>query len=242
MEVKETASYNIRLKRQLQKYKNYNILPESAAYVENTNHSSRTESSPSNHVEQLNTVVERTSIPLSNSFHHKLPKVSLPTFNGDLLAFQTFWDSFESSVHNNPSLSDVQKFTYLKSLLEEEAARTIDGFALTNANYQQALCLLKERYGQKQKITAAYMQTLLQLPTPAYNIRELRVFYDKLETNIRGLESLGELQDTYGNLLIPIILERLPSETRRHLARDHGTGSWTFPSLRKALNRHNACW
>jgi hypothetical protein len=62
------------------------------------------------------------------------------------------------------------------------------------------------------------MQTLLQLSTPADDIRELRQFYDMLETNIRGLESLGELQDTYGNLLIPITLGRIPSETSRHLA------------------------
>ena len=49
------------------------------------------------------------------------------------------------------------------------------------------------------------MSNLLQLPSPAANIRELRYFYDRLETNIRGLEALGEAQDSYGNLLIPII-------------------------------------
>ncbi|XP_060591844.1 uncharacterized protein LOC132746639 [Ruditapes philippinarum] len=182
------------------------------------------------HGEQMDYMRDRTCrIPgCLISFHHKLPTISMPTFSGDLLTYQTFWDSFESSVHNNPSLTDVQKFSYLKSLLEGDAARTIDGFALTNANYSQALCLLKERYGQKQKNhPSAYMQTLLKLPTPADDIRELRQFYDMLETNIRGLESLSELQDTYGNLLIRIILERLPPETRRHLAREHGIGSWT---------------
>ncbi|WAR15268.1 hypothetical protein MAR_005373 [Mya arenaria] len=70
--------------------------------------------------------------------------------------------------------------------------------------------------------------TLLQLPSPSNNM--LHNFYDRLETTIRGLESLGE--DGYGNLLIPIILERLPPETRRHYAREHGTGSWTLSEHR----------
>ena len=44
-------------------------------------------------------------------------------------------------------------------MLEGEASRTIEGFALTNANYGQAISLLTERYGQKHKIIAAYMNT-----------------------------------------------------------------------------------
>ncbi|XP_053398141.1 uncharacterized protein LOC128556614 [Mercenaria mercenaria] len=58
----------------------------------------------------------------STFFQHKLPKLTLPTFDGDLTTWQTFWDSFESSVHLNASLSDVQKFNYLKSLLQGTAS------------------------------------------------------------------------------------------------------------------------
>jgi len=81
------------------------------------------------------------------------------------------------------------------------------------------------------------MNTLLQLPSPPATLQGLRRFYDQLETNIRGLESLGELQENYGTLLVPVILQRLPPETRRNLARDHGTGSWKLNDLRRALYR-----
>jgi hypothetical protein len=116
VEVKETAMYDICVKRQLQKYKKFQVLSDSARDVDrdNINHTSRTEPSSSNHGEQMDYIGDRTNIPLSNSFHHKLPTTSMPTFSGDLLTYQTFWDSFESSVHNNPSLTDVQKFSYLK--------------------------------------------------------------------------------------------------------------------------------
>jgi len=81
------------------------------------------------------------------------------------------------------------------------------------------------------------MSNLLQLPSPAANITDLRFFYDRLETNIRGLEALREAQDSYGNRLIPIILERLPSETRKNLARENKSGSWILSELRQAIFR-----
>ncbi|KAH3846642.1 hypothetical protein DPMN_088944 [Dreissena polymorpha] len=31
----------------------------------------------------------------------KLPKLSLPSFHGDIVDWQTFWDSFKCSVHQN---------------------------------------------------------------------------------------------------------------------------------------------
>lgn len=42
----------------------------------------------------------------------KLPKITLPHFNGSLMKWPTFWDSYESAVHNNKDLSNVDKFNY----------------------------------------------------------------------------------------------------------------------------------
>lgn len=95
-----------------------------------------------------------------------------------------FWDSFELSVHNNISLSDMQKFTYLKSLLHDDAARVIQGFPLTHSKYIQAVELLKERFRQKHRIINAYMQCLLDLPRPIFNINSLRNFQEKMEAYI----------------------------------------------------------
>jgi len=43
----------------------------------------------------------------------RLPKQSLPTFCGDPLQWQPFWDSFDAAVNANTGLSGVQKFNYL---------------------------------------------------------------------------------------------------------------------------------
>ena len=45
----------------------------------------------------------------------KLPKLVLKKFNGQPTAWQEFYDAFDSSVHKNPSLSDVDRFNYLRN-------------------------------------------------------------------------------------------------------------------------------
>ena len=89
---------------------------------------------------QSNTSASATS----RSVYHRLPKLDLPTFEGDVLEWQSFWDSYESAIHINKYLSDVQRFTYLKSLLKYEALQTVSGFAITNTNYSKAVALLHE--------------------------------------------------------------------------------------------------
>ena len=65
----------------------------------------------------------------------RLPKLTLPTFGGDLLKWQTFWDMFCAAIDLNPGLTGAQKFNYLKAQLYGDVARTIAGLPLTDHNY-----------------------------------------------------------------------------------------------------------
>ncbi len=136
----------------------------------------------------------------SNAFH-KLPKLSLPYFDGNLLKWQHFWDCFQSSIHENQTLTDVQKLTYLQNQLQGIAADCIEGLPLTSANYYQAVAVLKERFGQKHKVKNAFIQTLIDIPAPKSNVDSLRNFSDRIECSIRGLESLGTEDTTFGEFL-----------------------------------------
>jgi len=178
-------------------------------------------------------------VPTLNSAPHnnssRLPKLNLPTFSGNPLRWFTFWDSFEAAVHSNTSLGGVQKFTYLKAQLVGDALRAVTGFPLTNNNYQQAVTLLRERFGQPNKIINAHMQALLDLPKPIYELSSLQVFYDTMENHVRGLESLGRSHESYGDLLVPIVLGKLPCDMRTNLARDHDSHEWKFQQLRESI-------
>ena len=96
----------------------------------------------------------------------KLPKLSLKNFYGESTSWPSWWDSFYSAVHANKSLSEIDKFNYLRSLLEVEgqASSAIAGLQLTAGNYTEAIDILRSRYGNKQIIISGYMDTLLKLP------------------------------------------------------------------------------
>ena len=49
----------------------------------------------------------------------KLPKLELTKFDGNILNWQVFWDQFNSSIHLNNNISDIDKFSYLLSFLED---------------------------------------------------------------------------------------------------------------------------
>ena len=114
----------------------------------------------------------------------RLPKLEVQKFDGKLHKCQEFWDSFESAIHRNESLDDVDKFSYLRGLLVGPARSAIAGFGLTSANYESAVELLNKRYGKKTAIQQAHVNELLNTQ-PVFHERDaprLRSLYDFLET------------------------------------------------------------
>ena len=183
----------------------------------------------------VSTASSQVVTPTISNHESRLPKLQLPTFSGNPLEWLTFWDSFNVAHNSNPNVEGVQKFNCLRAQLTGDAARVIAGFPLRNTNYIQAVDLLKTRFGQPQNIISTHRQVLLNLPRPTSELSSLRQFYDFMETHVRGLTFLGKSQDSYGDLLVPIIFGKLPNELRRNLAREHSNPEWTFPQLREAI-------
>ena len=52
----------------------------------------------------------------------RLPELKLLHFTGDMTKWIPFWDSYKAAIHEDPELSDIDKFTYLRSLLEHTAS------------------------------------------------------------------------------------------------------------------------
>lgn len=49
----------------------------------------------------------------SLSMRIKLPEIHLPTYDGEVAKFQTFWESFSVLMHDRNDIEDVTKFSYL---------------------------------------------------------------------------------------------------------------------------------
>ena len=116
----------------------------------------------------------------------KLPKLSLKKFHVEAMLFSPFWDSFVSAVDENQTLSDVEKFNYLRSLVESTAAAAICGLPLTANNYEVAKNILKKRFGQPQIIISAHMESLLKIAavTSDSNLKRLRELYGQVEAHV----------------------------------------------------------
>ena len=195
----------------------------------------RKKSEESNPVSRFqSSIKEDCSSPPRQRVVVNLPKLTLKTFGGDSLEWLTFWDGFSSAIDKNSDLSKIDKMNYLSGLLKGEAARVISGLPLSNVNYSRAVELLQKRYGRSQTLVNSYMDALVKIPAPTSDVRKLRSFYDSCESYIRGLEALDTKTDSYGNLLIPILLKKLPEEIRRLIFRSNKSADSSLDELRAA--------
>ena len=92
---------------------------------------------------------------------------------------------------------------------------------LTEDNYDQAVSILRKRFGNKQVIIHRHMDILLSVETvgSSNDLTALRRLYDKVESNVRIREALGVRVDLYGTLLTLVQIKKLPSELRLVMSR-----------------------
>ena len=151
-----------------------------------------------------------------SSVSAKLPKLELPRFSGCVTEWYSFWDKFNAVVHDS-SLPEVTKFTYLQSVLRGEALDAIKGLATTAESYQVARDILVKRFGRKERIIFGHIQKLLTTPSAKHST--LWNLHDDLLASVRSLEQLGVGGETYGVVLTPLLLHRLPHDIRLEWAR-----------------------
>ena len=168
----------------------------------------------------------------------KLPKLQMRSFSGKVQDWQEFWDSFKSAIHEDPGLAKIDKFKYLRSFLDEPARRVISGLALTDAQYDSAVELLKKRFAKPTLIKRAHINDMINL-APVYNERNvgrLRHFLDDIETHFRGLEALGVDKESYSSIVVPVLMDKLPEGIRINMIRFGGDYlNWGLDEMMEAL-------
>ena len=127
----------------------------------------------------------------------------------------------------------MDKFNYLRSLLEGSAFEAFRGLTLSAANYQDAISILKRRFGNRQLIVSKHMETLLNIDpvTSDQNLKGLRKLYTDVEANTRSLKALGVEPETYGAMLASVLLSKLPPDLRLIVGRKTADAELTLRSL-----------
>lgn len=170
----------------------------------------------------------------------KLPKLVMSVFNGNRLTWTEVWQSFESSVHKNSGLSNIDKFNYLRSKLVGEAKSSISGRALSNENYPEAIDILKRRYGNVQETVNLHYSRIISLRQANDTFESLR----STDTSNKHLRSLAALdQDLYQDLIVSVLKSKLPCSVLKHLEISKGPEKkWTVDLMQKLLSNYvTAC-
>ena len=123
--------------------------------LESDSHASR---SPSLH-EILERQTQLTELLALQHLQSLLPPIALTKFNGDPTKYSTFLGGFESEIEKR-TVSNEARLRYLDQYLEGEPKELIKGCMYKDANvgYPEAKSLLKEKYGDKYKISQEYMK------------------------------------------------------------------------------------
>ena len=163
----------------------------------------------------------------------KLPKLEIPKFNGNIINWRGFWDQYKSAIHDNENISEVEKFTYLKSFLADSALATISGLNLNAENYKEAIDILEKRYSNVQVLISAFMTKFVQLPRirSSNDVSNLRKIYDEVEFSVRNLKLLKVETSSYGSLLVPLLNKKLPNNICFNLARKFKDDVWNLDDM-----------
>ncbi|XP_065070234.1 uncharacterized protein LOC135695167 [Rhopilema esculentum] len=176
----------------------------------------------------VNKVESGSSVGLKK-VHANLPKIEMPKFSGKPEQWQEFWDTFESSVHNNQAVAEIDKFAYLRRYVTDSAKACIAGFCATAANYKLTVEALQKRFEKKSLIQQAHINALLNI-APVFNdwdAARLRKLYDTVECNHRGLQALEISSVTYQSIVVPSIVKKLPEGIRLELKRGKDVNGWS---------------
>ena len=176
-----------------------------------------------------------TSTPSSDSKGVKLPKLDVPTFDGNILNWRSFWEQFNISVHERAHLSDTEKLVYLQQSLKGGSAKgVIEGLSRSGEYYSEAIECLQSRYDRPRLIHKTHVRMIIEAPSlKEGNGRELRRLHDTVQQHLRALKAMD--CEAPGPFITSVLELKLDSNTMFEWQK-HSQESSSIPHYNKLLN------
>jgi hypothetical protein len=193
-----------------------------------------------------NNITSTCSSPTPCRRKLKLPKIEMKTFGGDVKDWLSFWSQF-SRIHEDKEMEDEDKFQYLIQATASgtRAREIVDSLPPTVENYAKAIDSLKSRFGREELLMEVYVRELLGLiiknATETKNNVNTAQLYDKLESYLRALESIGMTTDKYATMLFPMVESCIPEELLRVWLRIPAMATVVEPQNNAYSDKLNYC-
>ncbi|CAI6347553.1 unnamed protein product [Macrosiphum euphorbiae] len=121
-----------------------------------------------------------------------LPKIQLPSFDGNLLEWRSFRDIYVSLVHDNTGIGDAERFHYLMSCLSGDALAVVKSIPLSANNYVLAWEALSVRFDNKRLLASAHLDKLFAFkPIAHQSLPALTSFINTFKENVAIIKALG---------------------------------------------------
>ncbi|XP_062703855.1 uncharacterized protein LOC134286280 [Aedes albopictus] len=172
----------------------------------------------------------------------KLPEIKLPSFSGVLRDWVSYRDAFQSLIHRNRELTDMDKFTYLRSSLSGDALLEVSSIELSAANYSVAWDALEDRYHNRKLIVKAYLDAIFRIESMRRESYEaLSQLISDFEKNLQMLKKMNQDTDSWSTILVHMVCSRLDSATLRFWEAAHNSKEVpTYRNLTTFLKNHCA--
>ena len=150
------------------------------------------------------------------SSHLRLPKFTLSEFTGNIIQWVSWWDQYKICIHENETLTDRDRFNYLRMYVKGSARRAIEYIEVSGNNYPKAIEALQRRYGRKRLIVEHLVESLLNIEKKdKVEARSLRGLYDVMVSRYRTLEAYEPKLAEAQRILVSILQSKFPDEIRR---------------------------
>ena len=157
-----------------------------------------------------------------------LPVIDVPKFYGNIMAWSTFWASFESTIGKRKDLDNTKRLHYLRmAIKDEEAKKLLYSPTETPDFYLEVVEELKWKFDRTREVHRVLTKTILELQTPKQTRADLRRLTDQVKRIIcsfkaTGFYSIEAFLCSTVYLLLPLKLQTLWDQ---HTKRDKGVPS-----------------
>uniref|UniRef100_A0A6V7HPB8 Uncharacterized protein n=1 Tax=Bracon brevicornis TaxID=1563983 RepID=A0A6V7HPB8_9HYME len=154
-------------------------------------------------------------------------------FDGRFENFTEWSINFQKMIHNQESLSDEQKLSYLKLVLTDDVLTSINLFVPSPENYQSMWEGLHELYSNKSALVARHVKYLIQLPKQRHETAAGLVYLIReVVDHVRFINTLDV--DVKFQAVCILMEAKLHANTLEALSREHD--SKEYPSLEYLLD------
>lgn len=142
--------------------------------------------------------------------HHaqrmQLTPIPLPSFNGNIQDWFSFFDIFKAMVHNEDGYTPAQKFFHLRSCLRGTALDLVQSIPISDVNYDVVIKRLIQRYDNKSLVIQSHIRSILDCsPVDESVPNSLQKLNSTVCTHVAALKSLNQPVEYWDAWLITIV-------------------------------------